>query len=66
MGIEDEDRAALKMLLSIQAGTVIDEHQYLALIRARVALADLIETRERIARRLRRDEVDFSLIHQST
>lgn len=57
--IEDEDRAALKILMAMGAATVITPTQYLALVRARNALADLIETRERINDRIRRDEQDF-------
>lgn len=61
MSIEDEDRAALKTLQSIQVGDVIVGDLYSAVVLARAALADLIETRERIERRLRRDELDFAL-----
>lgn len=61
MGIEEEDRAALKTLQSIQVGDVIVGDLHSGVVLARAALADLIETRERIARRLRRDELDFAL-----
>lgn len=45
--------------IGVAAVIVCDLHS--AVVLAWAALADLIETRERIARRLRRDEADFSL-----
>lgn len=56
--IEDEDREALAALGDLLAQRRFSPREWMALHRAQRALLDLIETRERIARRLRTSESD--------